>query len=80
MKRLNFQLFEVAIEELIAIQDQLWSIRPGRYVLFTQQLESVIERFRVFPESGEARSELRAGIRAVPLWRYIVFTDWLRSS
>jgi toxin ParE1/3/4 len=73
MKRLSFQLSEVAIEELIAIQDQLWSNRPGRDVLFTEQLESVIERLRVFPESGEARPELGAGIRAVPLWRYIVF-------
>ncbi len=69
MKRLDFQLSEVAIEELSAIQDHLWHVRPGRDLLFTEQLESVIDRLRVFPESGEARPELGVGIRAVPLWR-----------
>ena len=73
MKRLNFQFSEVAIEELSAIQDQLWIDRPGRDLHFTEQLESVIDRLRVFPESGEARPELGAEIRAVPLWRYLIF-------
>jgi toxin ParE1/3/4 len=27
----------------------------------------------VFPESGEARPELGVEIRAVPLWRYMIF-------
>jgi hypothetical protein len=49
VKRFNFQLSEVAIEELSAIQDQLWLDRPGRDRLFTEQLESVIDRLRVFP-------------------------------
>ncbi len=49
MKQLNFQSSEVAIEELSAFQDQLWIDRPGRDLLFTEQLESVIDRLRVFP-------------------------------
>ncbi|MCZ8206851.1 MAG: type II toxin-antitoxin system RelE/ParE family toxin [Aquidulcibacter sp.] len=73
MKRLDFQLSEVAIEELSAIQDQLWQVRPGCDVLFTEQLESVIDRLRLFPESGEAKPDLMAGIRAVPLWQYMIF-------
>ncbi len=73
VKPFKLQLSEVAIEELSAIQDQLWLDRPGRDLLFTEQLESVIDRLRVFPESGEARPELGAEIRAVPLWRYMIF-------
>ncbi|MCA3697327.1 hypothetical protein [Aquidulcibacter sp.] len=79
MKRLDFQLSEVAIEELSAIQDHLWHVRPGRDLLFTGQLESVIDRLRAFPESGEARPGLGVGIRAVPLWQYIISIASLRT-
>lgn len=73
MKRLSYQLSEVAIVELGVVQDRLWQERPGRDALLMQKLESVIERLRIFPESGEARPEFGNGLRSVPLWRYVIF-------
>jgi plasmid stabilization system protein ParE len=73
MKRLDYPLSEVAIEEVSAIQDQLWQARPGRDLPFTEKVESVIDRLRALPESREARLELGADIRGVPLWRYVIF-------
>jgi toxin ParE1/3/4 len=73
MKRHKYQISEVAIAELSLIQDLLWEARPGHDRLFTQKLEDIIDRLCVLPESGEPRPELGEGLRAVPLWRYMIF-------
>ncbi len=75
LKQLKLEISPRALDQLDDIQIELEEARLGRSVKFIEKLRKCGELLLLFPEMGVPKDGLRAGVRSIFVWEYVLLYE-----